>query len=287
MSNEPEYDEITDTYTTGHEWDGVKELDTPMPRWWLWTLYATIIWAVGYWIAMPTWPLISDYSKGVLGYSQRDVVAAQLNEAKEARKVYSEKLLSADLATIENSQDLLEFSMASGKAVFGDNCAGCHGSGASGAKGYPNLNDDDWLWGGSLDEIHETITVGIRGVHEDTRLSDMPAFLTDEFLDEGQIKDVAAYVIALSDKSVTPPAGSSEIYQENCAACHGEDATGNKDFGAPNLADSIWLFGADQQTLISTISYSRKGVMPSWAGRLDPATIKALAVYVHTLGGGE
>jgi len=287
MSNEPEYDEITDTYTTGHEWDGVKELDTPMPRWWLWTLYATIIWAVGYWIAMPAWPLVSDYTKGVLGYSQRDVVAAQLNEAKEARKIYAERLLSADLETIENNQDLLEFSMASGKAVFGDNCAGCHGSGASGAKGYPNLNDDDWLWGGSLDEIHETITVGIRGVHEDTRLSDMPAFLTDEFLDEGQIKDVAAYVTALSDKSVTAPAGSLEIYQENCAACHGEDATGNKDFGAPNLADSIWLFGADQQSLISTISYSRKGVMPSWAGRLDPATIRALAVYIHTLGGGE
>jgi len=159
MSNEPEYDEITDTYTTGHEWDGVKELDTPMPRWWLWTLYATIIWAVGYWIAMPAWPLVSDYTKGVLGYSQRDVVAAQLNEAKEARKIYAERLLSADLETIENNQDLLEFSMASGKAVFGDNCAGCHGSGASGAKGYPNLNDDDWLWGGSLDEIHETITV--------------------------------------------------------------------------------------------------------------------------------
>ncbi len=285
--SKPEYDEITDTYTTGHEWDGVKELDTPMPRWWLWTLYATIIWAVGYWIAMPAWPLVSDYTKGVLGYSQRDVVAAQLNEAKDARKIYAERLLSADLETIENNQDLLEFSMASGKAVFGDNCAGCHGSGASGAKGYPNLNDDDWLWGGSLDEIHETITVGIRGVHEDTRLSDMPAFLTDEFLDEGQIKDVAAYVTALSDKSVTAPARSSEIYQENCAACHGEDATGNKDFGAPNLADSIWLFGDDQQSLISTISYSRKGVMPSWAGRLDPATIKALAVYIHTLGGGE
>ncbi|VAX03487.1 Cytochrome c oxidase (cbb3-type) subunit CcoP [hydrothermal vent metagenome] len=287
MSNEPEYDEITDTYTTGHEWDGVKELDTPMPRWWLWTLYATIIWAVGYWIAMPAWPLINDYSKGVLGYSQRDVVAAQLNEAKETRKIYSEKLLSADLETIENDQNLLEFSMASGKAVFGDNCAGCHGSGASGTKGYPNLNDDDWLWGGSLDEIHETITVGIRGVHDDTRLSDMPAFLTDEFLDEGQIKDVAAYVTSLSDTSVTAPSGSFEIYQENCAACHSEDATGNKDFGAPNLADSIWLFGDDQQTLISTISYSRKGVMPSWAGRLDPATIKALAVYIHTLGGGE
>ncbi len=287
MSNEPEYDEITDTYTTGHEWDGVKELDTPMPRWWLWTLYATIIWAVGYWIAMPAWPLVNDYTKGVLGYSQRDVVAAQLNEAKEARKIYSEKLLSADLETIKNDQDLLEFSMASGKAVFGDNCAGCHGSGASGAKGYPNLNDDDWLWGGSLDEIHETITVGIRGVHDDTRISDMPAFLTDEFLDEGQIKDVAAYVTSLSDTSVAAPSGSFEIYQENCAACHSEDATGNKDFGAPNLADSIWLFGDDQQSLISTISYSRKGVMPSWAGRLDPATIKALAVYIHTLGGGE
>ncbi len=287
MSTEPEYDEVTKTYTTGHEWDGIKELNTPLPRWWLWTLYATIIWSIGYWIVMPAWPLINDHTRGVLGYSQRDTVNAELAAAKNARLIFSEKLLNADLETIENTPELLEFAMAGGKAVFGDNCAGCHGTGASGAKGYPNLNDDDWLWGGSLDEIHETITVGIRGVHDDTRLSDMPAFLTDDMLDKDQIKNMADYVVSLSDNTHTVPEGTYEVFQENCAACHGENAKGNKDFGAPNLTDGIWLYGADKETLISTISYSRKGVMPAWADRLDPATIKSLAVFIHSLGGGK
>ncbi len=287
MSKEPEYDEITDTYTTGHEWDGIKELNTPLPRWWLWTWLACTVWAIGYWVAMPTWPLISDYTKGVLGYSQRDMVNAELDAATASRKVFSEKILSTDLETIKDTPDLLEFAMAGGKAIFGDNCAGCHGSGASGAKGYPNLNDDDWLWGGTLEDIHHTITVGIRSIHDDTRLSDMPAFLNDEILEKDQIREVAAYVASLSDTSISAPEGSMEIFQENCTACHGENATGNKEFGAPNLTDGIWLYGSDIETLITTISYSRKGVMPTWAGRLDPATIKSLAVYIHSLGGGE
>lgn len=287
MSTEPEYDEITKTYTTGHEWDGIKELNTPLPRWWLWVLYATIIWSIGYWILMPAWPMLSGHTKGYLGYSQRDTVNAELQAAQNDRKIFSEKLLNADLKTIENTQDLLEFAMAGGKAAFGDNCAGCHGSGAAGAKGYPNLNDDDWLWGGTLDEIHHTITVGIRGTHDDTRLSDMPAFLSDEILDKDQIRDMATYVRSLSDKTIAAPAGTAELFQENCAACHGENAKGSRDFGAPNLTDGIWLYGSDPETLITTISYSRKGVMPTWAGRLDPATIRSLAVFVHTLGGGE
>jgi len=287
MSKEPEYDKITDTYTTGHEWDGIKELNTPLPRWWVWTFLACTVWAIGYWILMPSWPMINSYSKGLLGYSQRDTVMADVAASKASRKAFSEKLLTADLATIENTPDLLEFAMAGGKAVFGDNCAGCHGSGAAGAKGYPNLNDDDWLWGGTLDDIHHTITVGVRGVDENTRISDMPAFLTDEILTKEQINDMATYVASLSDKSVSAPKGTVEIFQENCAVCHGQNGGGNQEFGAPNLTDGIWLYGGDHETLVSTISYSRKGVMPTWAGRLDPATIKSMAVYIHTLGGGE
>lgn len=287
MSTEPEYDEITDTYTTGHEWDGIKELNTPLPRWWLWTFIACTVWAIGYWILMPAWPMLTDYTKGYLGYSQRDTVMAEVKAAQDARRENAGMLLTADLKTIEDTPAMLEFAMAGGKAAFGDNCAGCHGTGASGAKGYPNLNDDDWLWGGTLDQIHETITVGIRGVHDDTRLSDMPAFLSDEILDKDQIGNVATYVASLSDSSLTAPEGSREIFMENCAACHGEDGKGSHDFGAPNLADAIWLYGADHETIVETISFSRKGVMPTWAGRLDPVTIKSLAVYIHTLGGGE
>jgi len=287
MSKENETDEISGTETTGHEWDGIKELDTPLPRWWLWTWLVSIIWAIGYWIVMPSWPLITDYTKGMLGYSQRDVVMAQVNDAKEARKIYSEKLLDADLETIKNSPDLLEFALVGGRSSFKDNCVACHGTGAAGSKGYPNLNDDDWIWGGSLDEIHHTLNVGIRGVHEDTQISDMPAFLSDEILNKKEIEEVATYILSLSDSSISASRDAMVSYQENCAACHGPDGKGDKMMGAPNLADAIWLYGSDKQTIINTISYSRAGVMPSWAGRLDEATIKALAVYVHTLGGGE
>lgn len=287
MSKKPETDEITGTETTGHEWDGIKELDTPLPRWWLWTWLATIIWAIGYWIVMPAWPLVSDYTRGVWGYSQRSAVMAEVQAAKQARKIYSEKLLSADLETIKNDPDLLEFALIGGKSSFKDNCEACHGSGAAGSKGYPNLNDDDWLWGGSLDDIHHTLNVGIRGLHEDTRLSDMPAFLDNEILTRQEIKDVTSYIVSFTNPEVTFSENSQDLYQENCAMCHGEDGEGNKDVGAPNLSDAIWLYGADKQSIINTISHSRKGVMPAWAGRLDEATIRALAVYVHSLGGGE
>jgi len=287
MSTEPEFDKHSKTYTTGHEWDGIKELNTPLPRWWLWTYIACIVWAVGYWILMPAWPLVSSYSKGVLGYSQRDAVAAELKDARNSRNVFAKKLLSSNLETIEATPKLMEFALASGRAAFGDNCAGCHGSGATGSKGYPNLNDDDWLWGGTLEDIHHTITVGVRSSDDDTRESDMPAFLADEILTKDQISDVATYVMSLSDPTIKAPAGAAEIFQDNCSVCHGENAHGNRDVGAPNLTDAIWLYGGDHKTIATTISYSRRGVMPTWGGRLDKATIRSLAVYVHALGGGE
>ncbi|NOZ41659.1 MAG: cytochrome-c oxidase, cbb3-type subunit III [Alphaproteobacteria bacterium] len=287
MSVEPEYDKRSDTYTTGHEWDGIKELDTPLPRWWLWTFFACIIWAIGYWIVMPAWPLVHSYTKGVLGHSQRDAVTAELKKVKAARSIYAKKLLSTKLNAIESNPKLLEFAMADGEAAFRNNCTACHGSGAAGSKGYPNLNDDDWLWGGTLKDILETITVGVRSSSDDTRLSDMPAFLTDQILDRQQISAVAKYVRSLSNPAVRVPKGAAGIFQDNCAACHGETAHGNIEYGAPNLSDAIWLYGSDQKTVETTISYSRKGVMPTWGGRLDPATIRSLAVYVHSLGGGK
>jgi cytochrome c oxidase cbb3-type subunit 3 len=280
-------DEFSGTETTGHEWDGIKELNTPMPRWWINTFYICIIWAIGYMILYPAWPLISDYTRGYLGYSSRAEFSAEMVVVREGQQVYIDQIRDASIEEVAASPELREFAVAGGRSAFSVNCTPCHGAGAQGSPGYPNLNDDDWLWGGTLDEIHHTITVGIRGTHDDTRLSDMPAFLSDEILDKGQIRDMATYVRSLSDKTIAAPAGTTEIFQENCAACHGENAKGNQEFGAPNLTDGIWLYGSDPETLITTISYSRKGVMPTWAGRLDPATIKSLAVFVHTLGGGE
>ncbi|MHA1523289.1 MAG: cytochrome-c oxidase, cbb3-type subunit III, partial [Alphaproteobacteria bacterium] len=194
----PEIDKVTGQETTGHEWDGIMELNNPLPRWWLWVLYASIVWSIGYWIVMPAWPLISSHTKGMIGYSQRLVVARSLDAAKQAQSVYLNKITEADLSAIKADAELLRFSLAGGEAAFGDNCAPCHGRGAQGSTGYPNLNDDDWLWGGTLDDIHLTLKVGIRSSHRDTRDNAMPAFGRDEILKPGQIADVAEYVLAIS-----------------------------------------------------------------------------------------
>lgn len=283
-------DEFTGTPTTGHEWDGVKELNTPLPRWWLWTFYATVIWAALYMVAYPAWPLVASYTRGLLGYSSRADVATDLAALQAQRGARGVALANADLADIEKDPNLLAFARAQGKAAFGDNCAPCHGTGATGSKGYPNLNDDDWLWGGALPAIHETIQYGIRSGHAQARESQMPAFGKDGLLKRDEIVQVANYVRSLSGlpvaKGVDLAAGKT-LFAENCAVCHGDDGKGNQELGAPNLTDRIWLNSADESSIIEMIYTGRGGVMPSWVDRLDPATVKALAVYVHTLGGGK
>jgi len=278
------------TQTTGHAWDGIEELNSPLPRWWLWTFYATILWAFVYWIFYPAWPTISSYTSGVLGYSTRGQVAADLADLRAIRGAKGAALQQVSLADIEKDPALLAFAQAQGKAAFGNNCAPCHGVGATGAKGYPNLNDDDWLWGGTLEEIVESIAYGVRSGNAKAHESAMPAFGKDGLLKPNEIVTVANYVRSLSGLSVRPGvdlAAGKKIFADNCAVCHGADGTGNQELGAPNLTDRIWLYGPDEATIIETISNSRSGVMPAWAGRLDPGTINALAVYVHTLGGGK
>lgn len=276
--------------TTGHAWDGIEELNTPLPRWWLWTFYATIAWAFAYWIFYPAWPTISGYTTGALGYTNRGQVAVDLADLQAVRGAKGAALQQVALADIEKDPALLAFAQAQGKAAFGNNCAPCHGVGATGAKGYPNLNDDDWLWGGTLEEIVESISYGIRSGNPKAHDSAMPAFGKGGLLKPSEIVAVANYVRSLSGLSVRPGvdlAAGKKIFADNCAACHGADGTGNQELGAPNLTDRIWLYGPDEATIIETITNSRSGMMPAWAGRLDPGTIKALAVYVHTLGGGK
>ncbi|MGZ8402485.1 MAG: cytochrome-c oxidase, cbb3-type subunit III [Rhodoplanes sp.] len=285
-----EIDVVTGTATTGHEWDGIKELNTPLPRWWVWVFYATIVWSVLYWIVYPAWPLVSSYTKGVFNYSSRADVAADLAALQKIRGDKAVALANADLADIEKDQALLSFARAQGKAAFGDNCAPCHGTGATGTKGYPNLNDDDWLWGGSLPAIYQTIEYGIRSGHARARENQMPAFGKDGTLKRDEIVQVANYVRSLAGLPVRPGvdlAAGGKIFAENCAVCHGDEGKGNEELGAPNLADRIFLNGADESAIVESINTGRGGVMPAWAGRLDPATLKALAVYVHTLGGGK
>ncbi|MBL1234998.1 MAG: cytochrome-c oxidase, cbb3-type subunit III [Rhodobiaceae bacterium] len=294
MTNTPHKDEITGVDTTGHEWDGIRELNNPLPKWWIYSFYVSIIWSIIYWILMPAWPILTSdgwtYTKGLLGYSQRAVVAAEIQEAQAKLAPFRDKIAASDFSEIVTNPELMTVALASGKAAFGDNCAPCHGSGAQGAVGFPNLNDDEWIWGGSLDEIHTTLKHGIRwDADDDSRFSQMPAFLADEILERGQVEDVATYVLTLngSFEATEQSARGSVVFAEQCASCHGADGTGNVELGAPNLADHIWLYGGDLPTIVETVSYSRSGVMPAWSNRLSPGTLKELALYVHSLGGGQ
>jgi cytochrome c oxidase cbb3-type subunit 3 len=283
-------DAVTGTATTGHEWDGIRELNTPLPRWWLWMLYLTIIWSIGYWVVYPAWPLVASFTSGTFGWSSRGAVATDLNDLKSLRAPMNTRLAITALGNIKADQALADFTYAQGRAAFRENCGPCHGAGGGGAKGYPNLNDNDWLWGGTLEQIRETVEFGIRSGHAKGRESQMPAFGKDGMLKSNEIIAVANYVRSIASLSTRPGidlAAGRKLFADNCAVCHGPEGRGNKELGAPNLTDGIWLFGPDEATIVDIITNSRNGVMPAWADRLDPVTVKALAYYVHSLGGGE
>lgn len=284
-------DKTDNVPTTGHEWDGIQEFDNPMPKWWLYTFYACIIWGIGYAIAMPAWPLISSATPGVLGYSTRQNAHAEIAAQELANAGINTELETTDLISISEDRELMSYAKNAGASVFRTWCAQCHGSGAAGvqANGYPNLLDDDWLWGGDEDAIYQTIAHGVRNeIDEDARFSEMPNF--GEFLEADEIDAVTNFVISLSG-GTAPNADSisfgSEIYAENCSACHGEAGQGDRDQGAPKLDDAIWLFGGSFDEIKAQITKSRNGVMPNWQGRLTEAEMRAVALYVHSLGGGE
>jgi cytochrome c oxidase cbb3-type subunit 3 len=287
---EREIDAASGTETTGHQWDGIKELNTPLPRWWLWTFYATIAWSAVYCVLYPAWPLVASATSGVLGYSSRAEVADDIEAARRAQSGLLGRISTASLDEIRTTPDLFQFAVAGGKSAYAVNCSQCHGSGASGGAGYPNLNDDVWLWGGALGDIYTTIAHGIRfDPDDDTRISDMPAFGRDELLEPAGIADIAEFVLSLSSLEHDRAAADrgATLYAENCADCHGERGAGNREVGAPALNDALWHYSGDRSTVIAQISAPKHGVMPAWAHRLDDAIIKQLAVYVHALGGGE
>jgi cytochrome c oxidase cbb3-type subunit III len=280
------------TPDTGHEWDGIVELDNPLPRWWLWMFYACIAFAVVYWVLMPAWPALPGLqgnTRGVLNQSDRVTVAADIAATDKAFQTISARLASVDARTIVEDHDLLQLALSLGESTFGDNCATCHGGGGRGAAGYPRLADDVWLWGGSLGEIEQTIRFGIRSGHEKARLSEMPAFGRDQFLSNAQVNDLAEYVLSVSGQQADASSvdRARPLFQKECSSCHGADARGDRTKGAPNLTDADWLYGGDRKTIRRTIHGPRYGVMPAWTERLDPAEVRALAIYVHSLGGGE
>ncbi|WP_095589464.1 cytochrome-c oxidase, cbb3-type subunit III [Actibacterium ureilyticum] len=277
--------------TTGHSWDGIEEYNNPLPRWWLYTFYACIVWALGYSVLYPAWPLVKQATPGILGYSTRAEVEKEIARFDEANAGLVQELEAVELAAITEDPDLHNYAVQGGAAVFKTWCAQCHGSGAAGvqASGYPNLLDDDWLWGGTIDEIHYTVTNGIRNESDDARYSEMPAFGRDELLEPEQIDQVVAFVQSLSgqDHDAALATEGAVVFEENCISCHMEDGTGDRAQGAPNLTDAIWLYGGSADAIKYTVENARFGVMPNWNERLSEAEIRAVASYVHQLGGGE
>lgn len=290
MADEKRIDPATGTEIKGHEWDGIQELDTPLPRWWLWTFYATILFAIGYTVAYPAWPMIDRATGGVLGWSSRGVLEEELAAREKQIAPIRQAIADTSIDALPGRPELMQQAVEGGRAAFRVHCVQCHGSGAAGSKGYPNLNDDDWLWGGDLATIEKTITDGIRNPdHEATRQSLMPAFGKDQLLTVAQVDDVVAHVRVISgqDKPSTASQRGAKVFADNCVVCHGPAGNGNRSLGAPNLTDAIWLYGGDADTIHESVWNSRHGVMPRWDDKLDKGTIRMLAAYVHSLGGGE
>ena len=295
MSKEKPEQNENDVETTGHSWDGIEEYNNPLPRWWLWTLYATIIWAIGYQIAYPAWPISREgATPGLLGWSTRADVAADIKAVDDANAAIETKLVNAELTEIAADPELNSYAKNAGHAVFQTWCAQCHGSGAQGNKGFPSLLDDDWLWGGSIEDIYYTVTHGIRNEDDDdARFSEMPKFGVDELLSKDEIEQVVNHVLTISGQTdVADPElakAGAVIFEDNCSSCHGEEGKGDRDQGAPNLTDAIWLYGGDKDTIRETVTFARFGVMPAWGwkDRLSDADRRAVATYVHQLGGGE
>lgn len=290
MSSKNQVDELSGVETTGHEWDGIQELNNPLPRWWLWTFYASIVFSVGYVIAYPALPGLTGATKGVLGWSSRADIRQELLQADHANAATVALIKSDDIKDILADEKLRTFAVAAGASTFKIRCATCHGSGAQGSSGFPNLNDNSWLWGGRPEEILQTITHGVRdSTDKDTRSSLMPAFGHDNILKAEEISAVANYVRQISKQSADEAlaAAGAKIFANNCAACHGEKGEGKKELGAPQLNDAIWLYSGDLHAIIAQVNNPHQGMMPAWGNRLGDITMKELAAYVHSLGGGE
>ena len=307
-------DKKQEVETTGHVWDGVQEFNNPLPRWWLLSFYGTVIFSLIYWVLYPTWPLPNNWTKGIktvqvkeggevkeLNWNTRTLLAEELQSSTEAknRDEFYGKLGALtkleDIQATEN-EGLKEFALSTGAVMFADNCATCHGAGGEGKFGlYPNLTDDAWLWGGHYSEIEKTITMGRTG-------NMTPASLTG--LTDDEITDVSKYALTLSGNYTADEATErgKAIFEGKgtCYTCHNPEGTGNIGMGGANLTDQIWelvpVFDAKtddekvamiRKQVIEGVTPATDRVMPTWKDRLTKEQIRALAVYVHELGGGQ
>lgn len=282
-------DEISGIETTGHSWDGIEELNNPLPRWWLWTFYATIVFSIGYMIYFPAIPLLDSATSGISGITTRGQIEAELETVRAERAEIESVIAQSSFDDIRGNEELLRFASAGGESLYKVYCTQCHGSGATGGPGFPNLNDDDWIWGGDIENIHFSIAHGIRNDEDDdARYSDMPAYGRDDILPMEDINAVADYVMKISGQEFDTAHidHGAQVFEENCAACHGDNGEGLPELGAPRLTDGIWLYGGTRAEVVSQIRLPKQGVMPAWDGRLGEAATKSLALYIHSLGGG-
>lgn len=286
MPTKIEKDSVTGRETTGHEWDGVKELNTPLPTWWVYTFYACIVFAAVYSVLYPAWPWLNGHTTGLLGYTNRGELTQALDAQGRERAKFVDRIRSASFAQIRQDPELYNFAVAGGRSAFQTNCMQCHGAGGAGSTGFPNLVDDDWLWGGNIEQIQQTILFGVRNANEKSRQGLMARFGADGLLSPREVGAVTDYVLSLSGKAKATAEGA-KVFQEQCAACHQADGKGNNEMGAPNLTDGLWLYGGSRDAIYRSIFYARNGSMPAWGERLDDATIKMLTLYVHALGGGK
>ena len=253
--------------TTGHEYDGIREYNNPLPRWWLWLFWMTIFFGVAY---LTLYPGLGKFP-GTLGWTSHKELA---QDEKDYQAQYGAIYANYAKVPVEQlAKD--ERAMKIAGRLFANNCAACHGTDAHGAKGFPNLTDNDWLYGGEPDRIQETIMEGRNGM--------MPAW--KDILGEQGVKEVANYVLSLSGAhhDATLAAAGKDKFASTCAACHGADAKGNPMLGAPNLTDNIWLYGGSESTVIKTITDGRNGHMPAQKDNLGVERVHLLAAYVWSL----
>lgn len=287
MPTKIEKDDVTGLVTTGHEWDGLKELNRPLPSWWIYVLWATVAWSVVYCLFYPSIPGITGYWHGITGYSQRDKVDAAVADVAARRAGAMDKIKSLSFADIKKDPQLLAIAGTAGRITFAENCQPCHGAGGGGNPGYPALAAGNWLWGGKLEDIQQTVTYGIRGAHENTRQSQMPRFGADGILKPAEIQAVADYVTTMYGKPAPATEEGKRVYAENCVPCHGDAGQGVREVGGPRLASRTHLYGDDRAAILAQLNAPRMGMMPNWNTRLDEGKIKAVTLYVHGLGGGE
>ena len=290
MASKIEKDTATGTETTGHEWDGIRELNTPLPKWWVYVWLACIAWAAVYMLLYPSIPYGSGYFHGLLHWSARSEVTHEVAEVDAKRDIYMKRIAALPFAAILRNPRLMQVAETAGAITFAENCQPCHGPGGSGRIGYPALAAGAWLWGGTLPAIQRTITYGIRSGDPKARQSQMPPFGASGMLSPAQIQQVASFVWSrfyghpAKGEDIAPGA---KIFAANCAVCHGAKGQGSFAVGAPRLASHVHLYGDFRAAIVRQVTDPRMGVMPNWDHRLDPATIKAVAIYVHSLGGGQ